>query len=147
MHEESAFKTRAKQFFDEYRAREKRRGDTLTGSGVLRTDALRIFARPGNVLMVHPDDESQGESAPALHRQDAPGDGSPYPEPGWLEVAYSLLSQITHSARLDRSVARRRAYRLFRTSNRPAPRSTFRADSPISPATTARPCSIVATLS
>jgi hypothetical protein len=23
--------------------------------------------------------------------------GAPYPEPGWLEVAYSLLSQITHS--------------------------------------------------
>ena len=24
--------------------------------------------------------------------------GAPYPEPGWLQVAYSLLSQITHSS-------------------------------------------------
>ena len=26
--------------------------------------------------------------------------GAPYPEPGWLDVAYSLLSQITHSTPL-----------------------------------------------
>jgi hypothetical protein len=96
--EEAAFKARAKQFFDEYRARERKTVDTLTGSGVPRTDAQQIFARPSNVLMVTPNDEI------AKGRTPLPPIGkmlremrSPYPEPGWLEVAYSLLSQITHS--------------------------------------------------
>lgn len=98
LREEDAFKSRAKQFFDEFRARERKTVDTLTGSGVARTDAVRIFARPDNVLMVTPNDEiAKGRSPiPSIGKM-LREMGSPYPEPGWLEVAYSLLSQVTHS--------------------------------------------------
>ncbi|TDD87341.1 hypothetical protein E1293_08015 [Actinomadura darangshiensis] len=92
------FKERAKQYFDEFRARQQKTINTLIGSGVPRSDAIHIFARPKNVLIVTPDDEI------ARNRKPLPTIGSmlrdlgdPFPEPGWLEVAYSLLSQITHS--------------------------------------------------
>lgn len=94
--DEEAFKTRAKQFFDEYRALQKRTVDTLAGDGVPRADAARIFAPPPEVFI----------SDVAISKGRAPlptissmlrDMGAPYPEPGWLEVAYSLLSQITHS--------------------------------------------------
>jgi len=95
---EEAFKSRAKQFFDEYRARRKKTIDALVGSGVPRVDAQRIFATPANVRTVAPDDEIAKDRTPLppigrlLEQM-----GAPYPEPGWLKVAYSLLSQITHS--------------------------------------------------
>ncbi len=96
--EEAAFKARAKQFFDEYRARQKKTIDTLAGSGVPRADAQRIFARPRNVRMVTPDDQiAKGRRTLPTIGSMLREMGTPYPEPGWLEVAYSLLSQITHS--------------------------------------------------
>lgn len=96
--DETAFKARAKQYFDEYRARQKKTIDTLASSGVPRADAQRIFVRPNNVLIVTPDDEIAKGRTPiptisSLLRQM----GALDPQPGWLEVAYSLLSQITHS--------------------------------------------------
>lgn len=54
--DEEAFRARAKQFFDDYRARERKAINTLTNSGVPKADAERIFARPRNVLMVTPND-------------------------------------------------------------------------------------------
>jgi len=96
--EETAFAARAKQFFDEYRARQKKTINALINSGVPRSDAQRIFAPPRNVLMVTPDDEiAKGRTPlPAISSM-LRKMGAPFPEPGWLEVAYSLLSQITHS--------------------------------------------------
>ena len=96
--DESAFKARAKQFFDEYRARRRKTIDALTGSGVAKSDAERIFALPDNIIMSTPlDDIAKGrepipEISSLLRRM-----GASFPEPGWLEVAYSLLSQLTHS--------------------------------------------------
>jgi hypothetical protein len=93
-----AFIARAKQYFDEFRFREKKAIETLTGSGVPRADARRVFARPSNVLIGTPNDEI------ARNRQALPKMGDMLRamatrsrESGWLEVAYSLLSQITHS--------------------------------------------------
>jgi hypothetical protein len=95
--EEAAFKARAKQFFDEYRARQETI-DTLAGSGVPRADAQRIFALPRNVLIVTPNDEiAKGRTPLSKISSMLREMGAPYPDPGWLEVAYSLLSQITHS--------------------------------------------------
>lgn len=95
---EAEFKARAKQYFDAYRARRKKTIDMLTGGGVARADAERLFELPSNVqLMVPHDDIAKG-------RQDLPSVssmlramGEPFAEPGWLDVAYSILSQITHS--------------------------------------------------
>jgi hypothetical protein len=96
--EEAAFKVRAKQFFDEYRARQKKTIDMLAGSGVPKADAQRIFALPRNVLIVTPNDEIAKGRTPLPNISSMLREmGADYPEPGWLEVAYSLLSQITHS--------------------------------------------------
>ena len=96
--EEAAFKASAKQFFDEYRARQKKTIDTLSSSGVRRADAERIFTLPGNVLMVTPNDEIDKGRTPLPKISSMLREmGAPYPEPGWFEVAYSLLSKITHS--------------------------------------------------
>jgi hypothetical protein len=96
--DDAAFRARAKQYFDEYRARQKKTIDLLAGSGVPRADAERIFARPSNVLTVTPDDEiDRGRTRLPTISSMLREMGARYPEPGWLEVAYSLLSQITHS--------------------------------------------------
>jgi hypothetical protein len=89
---------RAKQYFDEYRARQKKTINTLVNAGVPKAAAERIFERPNNVRIVTPDDEIAKGRTPlppigTMLRQM----GAPFPEPGWLEMAYSLLSQITHS--------------------------------------------------
>lgn len=93
-----AFTARAKQYFDEYRFRQKKAVNTLTGSGVPRAHAQQIFAKPHNVQTVTPDDEI------AKNRQPLPSIASmlremraPFRPSAWPEVAYSLLSQITHS--------------------------------------------------
>jgi hypothetical protein len=96
--DEQGFKARAKQFFDEYRARQKKTISMLTGSGVPKANAERIFAVPGNVRIETPSDDIARCRTPlptitSMLR----AMGASYPEPGWLEVAYSLLSQITHS--------------------------------------------------
>jgi hypothetical protein len=99
--EAGEFERRAKQYFDEFRGRQKRTIATLAGSGVPRYVAARIFEAPPNVIFnVPPDQPSRGRKPippiGALLREM----GTPYPEPGWLEMAYSLLSQITHSTPL-----------------------------------------------
>ncbi len=93
-----AFKARAKQYFDEFRARQKKTVDLLAGSGVSRADARRIFAPPGNVRVVTPDDQIAKNRKPLPSVSSMLREmGAPYPEPGWLQVAYTLMSQITHS--------------------------------------------------
>ncbi|MDX6242004.1 MAG: hypothetical protein QOG10_6875 [Kribbellaceae bacterium] len=92
------FEARAKQYFDEFRARRKKTIETLTGSGVPRATAERLLAAPDNVR------RGTSLEQTAKNRQRLPTTGSmlrdlgePFPEPGWLEVAYTLLSQITHN--------------------------------------------------
>lgn len=63
-----------------------------------RADAERIFALPRNVCIVTPNDAIARGRVPLPKISSMLREmGAPYPEPGWLEVAYSLLSQITHS--------------------------------------------------
>ena len=92
------FEARAKQYFDEFRARRKKTIDLLAGSGVLRADAERMFKLPANVLVVTPHDDiaRDREPLPSISRL-LRTMGEPFAEPGWLDVAYSLLSQTTHS--------------------------------------------------
>ena len=70
------------QYFDEYRAMRRNTINTLTGSGISRKPLDQV---------------TKGrEPLPTITGmlRDL---GKPYPQPGWLELAYTLLSQITHS--------------------------------------------------
>jgi hypothetical protein len=98
--EAEAFKARAKHYFDEYRTKRKKTIELLVSSGVPVADAQKIFSWPDKVRVVTPDDEIDKGRPPLpsigrMLRQ--MGERENYPEPGWLGVAYSLLSQITHS--------------------------------------------------
>lgn len=96
--DEAKFKARAKQFFDEYRAARTKTIRNLTGSGVPQRDAVRIFAEPENIVYLTPRDQVAKGRVPLPTISSMLRDmGEPFPEPGWLEVAYSLLSQTTHS--------------------------------------------------
>lgn len=97
---EERFRARASQYFDEFRSRRRKAINLLTGSGVSHRDAEHLFALPSNVQVVSPHDRV------APHRTPLPsirpmlremGSAFGFAEPGWLEVAYSLLSQVTHS--------------------------------------------------
>jgi hypothetical protein len=102
------FELRAKQYFDEFRARQKKTVNALVAGGVPKADAERVFARPRNVRIVTPDDEiAKGRTPIPTVSSMLRELGAPYPEPGWLEVAYSLLSQITHSTPLGHLHAER----------------------------------------
>lgn len=95
---EAEFMARAKQYFDEYRARRKKTIDMLVSSGVPRAEAERIFELPSNVQVVTPHDEiAKGRKPLPSISSSLRAMGEPFEEPGWLDVAYSLLSQITHS--------------------------------------------------
>lgn len=96
--DEAAFKARAKQYFDEYRARQKKTVDTLVSHGVAKANAQAIFARPHTVRIDTPLHEiAKGRKGLPSISSMLRDMGAPFPEPGWLDVAYSLLSQITHS--------------------------------------------------
>lgn len=96
-----AFKARAKQYFDEFRARRKATINTLAGTGIPRANAERLFARPTRIRVATPDDDIARGRTPippiAAMVRDL---GIGYPEPNWLEVAYSLLSQVSHATPL-----------------------------------------------
>ncbi|MEU4607552.1 hypothetical protein AB0F43_31590 [Kribbella sp. NPDC023972] len=86
------------QYFDEYRAMRRNTINTLTGSGISRKTAEQIFAMPGNVQLTKPLDQVTKGREPLPTITSMLRDlGRPYPEPGWLELAYTLLSQMTHS--------------------------------------------------
>jgi hypothetical protein len=95
------FSGRATQFFDEFRARRRKTINLLVAGGVARADAERFFALPSAV------DPATITTDPSPGRTQIPSItgmlvdlGSRYPEPGWLAVAYSLLSQATHATPL-----------------------------------------------
>lgn len=95
------FELRAKQYFDEFRARRRKTIDTLAGSGVPRKTAERLLALPDNVRMSSPLDDiaKNRERLPSISSmlRDL---GAGFPEPNWLEVAYTLLSQVSHNTPL-----------------------------------------------
>jgi hypothetical protein len=92
------FKARAKQYFDEYRFRRRKAINALINGGVPQADAQRIFALPGNVRVETPLDEiAKGRTPLPTISSMLKEMGASSDEPGWLDAAYSLLSQITHS--------------------------------------------------
>jgi hypothetical protein len=95
------FKVRATQYFDEYRARKGKTINLLASSGVPRTEAIAFFALPDFVDARTLSNVVAKGRAPIPSVTSMLGEfGTGFPEPGWLVVAYSLLSQITHSTPL-----------------------------------------------
>lgn len=98
---EDEFKARAKQYFDAFRAMRKSTIDTLAGSGVQRAVAERLLAPPDGVLRDASADDIAKNRVPLPPIASMLRDfGVGFDEPGWLEVAYTLLSQVTHSTPL-----------------------------------------------
>jgi hypothetical protein len=100
--DEKAFAARATQYFDEYRARQRMTINHLRGNGVPEAAAHRLFELPSYVLPSPP-------KPPAKNRQKIPnlttllkefGEATQPGNPGWVVVAYSLLSQVTHATTL-----------------------------------------------
>lgn len=96
LEDEEAFVQRSTRYFDEFRTRRKKTIALFTGNGVARAAATRLFRMPDSVV--------EGPETITKGRKPLPSIdemllllGAPYPEPGWLPVAYSLLSQVTHS--------------------------------------------------
>lgn len=97
----SVFEAQATQYFDEYRARRKKTIDQLVTSGVPRATAERFFELPSFVDVTRvPKFAAKGRTPlpPVSVMLDKLGDM--FSEPGWLQVAYSLLSQMTHTTAL-----------------------------------------------
>jgi hypothetical protein len=95
------FKSRATQYFDEFRARKAKTINLLVGNGAPRADAESIFSHPPVVQTPDPHRKPTQNREPiptvTLMLQDF---GAKAAEPGWLRVAYSLLSQVTHATPL-----------------------------------------------
>lgn len=98
--DEKDFAARATQYFDDFRARRSSTINLLRGNGVAAQDAERLFELPSHVIEPAPKPPKKNrESLPsitALLREFAVGPR----DPGWLVVAYSLLSQVTHATTL-----------------------------------------------
>lgn len=93
---EDEFMARSKRYFDEFRSRKRTTISLLMSNGVRTPVARKLFELPSSVFE-GPDDIAKGrERFPSIEDM-LLALGEPYPEPGWLSVAYSLLSQATHS--------------------------------------------------
>ncbi|SCD44234.1 hypothetical protein GA0115234_1016108 [Streptomyces sp. DvalAA-43] len=95
LHDEEAFVRRSTQYFDEFRKKQNAIA-AFASNGVALAAATRLLKTPDNVV--------EGPETIIKGRQPLPSIdkmlllmGTPYPEPGWLPVTYSLLSQVTHS--------------------------------------------------
>ncbi len=96
LEDEEAFAQRSTRYFDEFRARKKKTIALFSSNGVARAAAAKLFQLPDSVLE-GPETVSKGlRPLPSIDEM-LMQLGAPYPEPGWLPVAYSLLSQVTHS--------------------------------------------------
>ncbi|KOX30425.1 hypothetical protein ADL07_19590 [Streptomyces sp. NRRL F-4707] len=94
--DDGTFLERSKRYFDEFRARKKKAVALFTGNGVGLRAARRLLELP-DTIAEGPDDIAKGRLQLPPIDQMLLQMGAPYPEPGWLPVAYSLLSQVTHS--------------------------------------------------
>jgi hypothetical protein len=99
---EGEFEVRATQYFDDFRARRQSTVNALRGNGVRKEDAERLFALPSHVV-------TPPRKPPTKNRKRLPsttwmlrdfGAATQPRDPGWLVVAYSLLSQVTHATSL-----------------------------------------------
>ncbi|MER7921505.1 MULTISPECIES: hypothetical protein [unclassified Streptomyces] len=96
LQDDDKFTQRSIRYFDEFRARKKKTIALFAVNGVALAAATRLFQMSNSVI--------EGPETISKGRQPLPPIdemllllGAPYPEPGWLPVAYSLLSQVTHS--------------------------------------------------
>ncbi|MFC8726447.1 hypothetical protein [Streptomyces bacillaris] len=94
--DEEAFAQRSTRYFDEFRARKKKTIALFSSNGVARAAAAKLFQLPDSILE-GPETVSKGRRPLPSIDEMLLQLGAPYPEPGWLPVAYSLLSQVTHS--------------------------------------------------
>ena len=70
----------------------------MVGAGLPGPTVARHFDAPPNVTFLTPADQpSKGRTPIPTIGAMLPDLGAPFPEPGWLELAYSLLSQVVHS--------------------------------------------------
>lgn len=99
---EKEFAARATQYFDEFRAHQRTTINKLRGNGVSEDAANRLFELPSFV-------QPQPLKPPTKNRQRIPhltallrefGEATQPRDPGWVVVAYSLLSQVTHATTL-----------------------------------------------
>lgn len=102
MTDEKAFAARATQYFDEFRAHQRMTINKLRGNGVPAEAANRLFKLPSFV-------QSPPAKPPMKNRKKIPhlrtllrefGQATQPRDPGWVVVAYSLLSQVTHATTL-----------------------------------------------
>ena len=98
---QTLFEARATQFFDEFRARRIKAINRFQSDGIGRQAAEQFFSLPGFV------EPSTITLAPRPGRQPIPSVtsmirdlGVGFAEPGWLVVAYAILSQATHATPL-----------------------------------------------
>lgn len=100
--DENSFTARATQYFDDFRSRSRRTVDLLRGNGVPKQDAERLFALPSYVVAPPPKPPTKNRtripSTTSLLRDFSTA--TQPRDPGWLVVAYSLLSQVTHATAL-----------------------------------------------
>lgn len=95
------FEKRAVQYFDEYRARQKRTIGQLVGRGVRATAAAAFFEMPSYVdtsratVTISPGREPLPDVASMVRQM-----SHELSDNSWLELAYSLLSQVTHTTPL-----------------------------------------------
>ncbi|WP_328674931.1 hypothetical protein [Streptomyces sp. NBC_00343] len=94
--DEDAFVQRSTRYFDEFRARKKKTIELFAGNGVALAAAKKLFQLPDTVVE-GPETISKGRKPLPPIDEMLLAMAAPYPEPGWLPVAYSLLSQVTHS--------------------------------------------------
>jgi len=95
------FELRATRFFDEYRAARKKAIGLFQGDGVSVRAAEGFFTPPSYVdRSGAPDAASPGRIPLPPIAEMLNELGARYAEPGWLTVAYSLLSQSTHATPL-----------------------------------------------
>lgn len=91
---------RAKQYFDEFRHRQRQTIRTLAGQG-MKKDALRLFGLPPNVLTPPDVDQIAKNRSPIPSTAEMLRSFGYSPsDPHWLEVAYKVLSQVTHATPL-----------------------------------------------
>ncbi|MFC7812226.1 hypothetical protein [Streptomyces olivaceus] len=94
--DEDVFVQRSTRYFDEFRARRKKTIELFAGNGVALAAAKKLLQLPDTVIE-GPETLSKGRTPLPPIDEMLVAMAAPYPEPGWLPVAYSLLSQVTHS--------------------------------------------------
>jgi hypothetical protein len=98
---DEALRARAKQYFDELRYRQIKTIRAFAGYGIKPADAARLFNLPPHVITPPGIDNIAKGRVPvptlASMLRSFSADAA---RPGWLDAAYTLLSQVTHATPL-----------------------------------------------